>query len=138
MGVANEYCYNITTPITLSLTEGARPYYTFSLKIRDKTIEDAWPEDFVLSDTADWLNIVYTVNYGCAFVLTPGNCHQDFLDIWVYCAPALRTVGFDTHWFQGGMLNDTCGQFYITAGAELKGYLWDFPLSDVTFDAGWQ
>jgi hypothetical protein len=81
--VANAYCYNITTPIILSLAEGARPYYTFSQKMLYQTVTDLlWP-DFYLSDTTDWMNLVFTVNEGCELILTQDySSYQRFLDMW--------------------------------------------------------
>ena len=132
---AAAYCHNITTPIILSLAEGARPYYTFSQKIHYETIGDILYQDFYLNDTTDWMNLVFTVNPGCELILTSGYCLQRCWDMWVYCG---ATAGYGGEWAPGGMLNDTCGQFYMTAGAELKGYLWDFPLSDMNTAVGWE
>ena len=129
------YCYNITTPIILSLAEGARPYYVFSQIMRYQTVTDLMPWHFYLGDTNDWMNIVFTVNDGCELILTQDYCYERFFEAWHWFD---RTVGYGGEWLGGGMLNDTCGQFYITAGAELKGYLWEFPLSDMIWDAGWQ
>jgi hypothetical protein len=137
--------------MTLSLAKGARPYYTFSLKIKypDDNSDIELVQD-VLHPTqisnpnnpifngpqmpTDWMNIVFTVNHGCVFILNSDTCHKRFLDMWHYCTNITTVDG----WYSGGMLNDTCSQFYITAGAELKGYLWDFPLSDMIESAGWR
>ena len=131
---AGAYCRNITTPIILSLAEGARPYYTFSQKIPYETVGDTLSQDFFLSNTTDWMNLVFTVNHGCELILTSDYCLQRSWDMWQYCG---ETAGYSGEWSAGGMLNHTCGQFYMTAGAELKGYLWDFPLSDMEASAGW-
>ena len=111
-------------PIILSLAEGARPYYTFSQKMFYQTVTDLlWP-DFYLS-----MNLVFTVNEGCELILTQDySSYQRFLDMWQYCG---STASYSDEWNGGMMLNDTCSQFYMTAGFELKGYLWDFPLTDM-------
>ena len=130
------YCYNITTPIILSRAEGARPYYVFSQKINYRTVGGVLDEWFYLNDTPDWMNLVFTVNDGCEVILTQDYCYQRFWELNDnYC---LREAGYGGEWNGGGMLIDNCGQFYITAGVELKGYLWNFPLTDMTFDACWQ
>ena len=131
--VANAYCFNIT-PITLSLGEGARPYYTFSQAITSETVTGVIPSISALSATSDWMNIIFTVNEGCELLLTPFYCYRRFWDIFVHCS---STVGYNTLWNGGGMLNDSCGQFYMTAGAELTGYLWYLPLTDMTPGAEW-
>ena len=131
----NQYCYNITTPIILSLDIGGRPYYTFSLSILYKTVTDLFINAFVLSNTTDWMNFVFTANQGCELILTSDYCLQRSYDMWQYEG---AYAGYGGEWHGGGMLNDTCGQFYMTAGAELKGYLWTFPLSDMDASTGWQ
>ena len=130
----NQYCYNITTPIILSLDIGGRPYYTFSLSILYKTVTEYFINNFVLGNTTDWMNFVFTVNDGCELILTSDYCYQRFWDMTNY---VWWKTGYSTTWTGGGMLNDTCGQFYMTAGAELKGYLWDFPLTDMD-NAAWR
>jgi hypothetical protein len=132
---ANACCFNITAPITLSLAEGARPYYTFSQSITYETVTSAIPTISALTATSDWMNIIFTVNEGCELHLTSYYCYQRFWDIFVQCG---STVGYSTLWNGGGMLSDSCGQFYMTAGAELTGYLWGSPLTDMTSSAGWQ
>ena len=132
LDAASAYCHNITTPIILSLAEGARPYYTFSQKIDYKTVRDVLAIDFCyLGDTPDWMNLVFTVNHGCELILTSDYCLKCWWDLWRDCG---ATAGYNGGWAAGGLLNDTCGQFYMTAGFELKGYLWEFPLSDLTLD----
>ena len=134
LNAAGTYCHNITTPIILSLAKGARPYYTFSQKIDYETIGDILYPDFYLNYTTDWMNLVFTVNPGCELTLTSDYCYQRFWDLWHFCPTG---AGYGNEWSAGGMLNDTCGIFYMTAGAELTGYLWDFPLSDVQASPGW-
>ena len=86
---ANAYCFNITqaTPITLSLAEGARPYYTFSQKIPSETVQDIHSGGFSLTDTTDWMNFVFTVNPGCELILTSDYCYQRFWDLWQNFCP---------------------------------------------------
>jgi hypothetical protein len=80
------------------------------------------------------MNFAFTVNIGCELILTTDYCYQRFWDMWHYCDV---TTYYGDKWSAGGMLNDTCGQFYMTAGAELTGYLWYLPLSDMVDAASW-
>jgi hypothetical protein len=131
----NNLCNNITTPITLSRAIGARPYYIFSKAVRNKVYPDPFHPQNKTTDYS--LNFVISANQGCDIPLTAAYCSQQFQYISTVC-PSLQQLIDNTTWMLGGMVNHTCGQFYMTAGTELTGFLYDFPLTDIAPNPVWR
>jgi len=133
------FCGNITGGIggymRLSKGLGQRPYYInskaidYDVPINPMEVKNSLNPPKAAS--TDWLNFIIFASDGCVFYLNKGICWSRF-EILLYDCHYYKDALKVTTWTFGGMLQDwDCGNFYLTAGTQITGDLWDSPMTDL-------
>jgi hypothetical protein len=136
MYARDSLCANISEPIILNEASAFRSYYINSVPIDYAVPININDEEYLIDPpkavSRDWVNWVAAPDPGgCSLYMNKAHCYSRFNNLLWDC-PYYRDGVKYAGWTFGGMLKDhECGNFFVTAGVQLTGRLWDSPLTDL-------